>query len=72
MRPKFEYLNSDVEHYIDECIHSERNRRILKRKLIDDITFETLAEELHLSVTTVKTVVKKGVNDIYKYIRKPS
>ena len=69
MKKDFKYFNKDVEYYIDQCIHSERDRKILKRKLIDGITFERLAEEFALSVTTVKTVVRKGVNEIYLYIK---
>ena len=50
---------SEVEHLIDEWIFSERNRKIAKRKLIDDITFEALAEEFDLSVQQVKKIVYK-------------
>lgn len=38
--------NSEIEHLIDEWIHSERDRRILKRRLIDGICYEPLAEEM--------------------------
>lgn len=69
MKIKFEYSNTDIEHYIDEYIHSERDRRILKRKLIDGLTYEALAEEFNLSVTTVKKIVPKGIDTILKYIK---
>ena len=72
VKRKFEYSNSDIDHYIDEYIHSERDRRILKRKLIDGITHEALAEEFDLSVTTVKTIVRKGIETLLKYIERPS
>ena len=72
MRRDFEYSNSDIDHYIDEYIHSERNRRILKRKLIDGITYEALAEEFDLSVTSVKKIVLKGMDTLLKYIKRPS
>ena len=42
---------------IDEWIFSERNRNLAKRKLIDGITFEQLAEEFKLSVTRTKSIV---------------
>jgi len=42
---------------IDEYVPHERNRNILKRKLIDDITFEKIAEEYELSVRQVKYIV---------------
>lgn len=72
MRKEFEYSNSDIDHYIDEYIHSERNRRILKRKLIDGITYEALAEEFDLSVTSVKKIVLKGMDTLLKFIKRPS
>ena len=31
------YTNSDISRVIDEYIHSERNRQILKRRYIDGI-----------------------------------
>lgn len=68
---KFEYLNDEIEYFIDQCVHSERDRKILKRKLIDGITFEALAEEFHLSVSRVKIIVRDNVNTLSKYI-KPS
>lgn len=55
----FKIPTSEVEHLIDEWIFSERNRKIAKRKIIDDITFEALAEEFELSVQQVKKIVYK-------------
>lgn len=44
----------------DDRIHSERDRKMLKRRLIDGICYEPLAEEFELSVRQVKNVVYKG------------
>lgn len=54
-----EYTNSQISAVIDEYIHSERDRRILKRRFIDGICFEPLAEEEKLSVRQVKNIVYK-------------
>ena len=35
-----EYTNSEVSAVIDEVIHSERDRKLLKRRLIDGICYE--------------------------------
>jgi hypothetical protein len=51
---------SELSYLIDEWIFNERNRKIVKRKLIDGITFERLAEEFDLSVQQVKTIVYKS------------
>ena len=58
-----EYKNSDIANLIDEYIHSERDRAILKRRYIDGICYEKLAEEFDLSVRHVKNIVYK-----YDYI----
>lgn len=60
-----EYTNSKISWLIDEHIHSERDRKILKRRMIDGICFEPLAEEFGLSVRRVKDIVYKGQKKIY-------
>lgn len=62
------YLNSDMSWIIDELIHSERNRKVIKRRLIDGVLFEPLAEEFKLSVRQVKNIVYKAEKEIYQYI----
>ena len=56
---EFKISVSQVEYLIDEWVFSERNRKIVKRKLIDGLTFERVAEEFGLSVQQVKTIVYK-------------
>ena len=51
---------SQLQYLIDEWIKSERDRKILKRRLIDGITFEKLAEEFELSVRQTKNIVYKS------------
>ena len=63
-----EYSNSQIREIIAEYIHSERDRKILERRLIDGITFERLAEEFELSVRRTKTVVYQGQAQIFKHI----
>ena len=45
-----EYKNSDISYLIDEYIHKERDRKILKRRLVDGICNERIAEEFDLSL----------------------
>jgi DNA-directed RNA polymerase sigma subunit (sigma70/sigma32) len=59
---------SAIEYTIDEWIFNERNRAILKRKLLDGITFERLAEEFDLSTQQVKTIVCKGRRIIQSHL----
>lgn len=59
---EFEYTNSQIRNIIEEKIHSERDREIMKRRLIDGITYEKLSEEFSLSVTQIKNICYKNIN----------
>lgn len=59
------YTNSEIIESIQELIHSERDRNILKRRLVDGITYEKLAEEFDLSVAQIKRIVYKCENIIF-------
>ena len=54
-----EHSRTELIAIIDEWIFHERNRAIIKRKLLDGVTFEKLAEEFDLSTQQVKTIVYK-------------
>lgn len=60
-----DYTNSEICEIIDEHVHNARNRAILKRRLIDGICFEPLAEEFELSVRQVKNIVYKEEQHIF-------
>lgn len=64
-----DYTNSQISHLIDEHIHSERDRAILKRRLIDGVLYEPLAEEFGLSVAQTKNIVYKLQNKIFKFLQ---
>jgi DNA-directed RNA polymerase specialized sigma24 family protein len=53
---------------IEEWIHSERDRGILVRRLIDGITFERLAEEFDMSVRQIKNIVYKAEQEIFLHL----
>lgn len=60
---------SEISHLIDEWIFSERDRKILKRRLLDGICYEPLAEEFDMSVRQIKNIVYKGEDKIFKHIK---
>lgn len=60
-----EYSRSQLEALIDEWIHSERDRKIIKRRLLDGILYEPLAEEFGLSVRQVKNIVYKQQDRLF-------
>ena len=61
-----EYKASDVMKAIDEYVHNERNRHLLKRRLLDGITFDELSYEFNLSVRQVKRIVYRESEKVYK------
>lgn len=62
------YTNSQIRELIAEYIHSERDRRILERRLIDGITFERLAEEFDMSVSQMKRIIQKNSWVLFRHI----
>lgn len=56
---------SEIERLIDEWILNQRDRLILKRRLLDGITYERLAEEFDMSVRGIKNIVYKGEKRIF-------
>lgn len=52
---------AQLEAAIDDIIilqtHAQRNRAILKRRLIDGLTHEQLAEEFDLSVQAIRKIL---------------
>lgn len=61
--------NSEISKCIDEWVKSERDRRILKRRLIDGICYEPLAEEFDLSVRQVKNIVYKSESKLFYHMK---
>lgn len=59
---------SEWEKLIDEWVFSERDRHILKLRLLDGLTFEALAEAVDMSVRQVKNIVYKRERQLYKHI----
>jgi len=70
MENMINYTNSEIAEAIDECIHSERDRQILKRRLIDGVCFEPLAEEFEISVRQVKRIVYLNQEKVFKHLAK--
>ena len=63
-----EYSNSQAREVIREFIHSERDRRILERRLIDGVVFERLAEEFEMSPRQIRTIVHRNETILFKHI----
>ena len=66
---RLEYTNSMIRELIAEHIHSERDRNILCRRLIDGVVFEKLAEEFEMSPRQIRTIVHKNETILFRFVR---
>ena len=55
----YDLSRTEIENLIDEWILSQRDRQLMKRRLIDGVTIEALAEEVGMSPRQVHRIVKK-------------
>ena len=62
-----DYTNSQIKALIMEHIHSQRDRKILYRRLVDGITYERLAEEFNLSPSQIKRIIYKSEQIIFQH-----
>ena len=60
---------SEWEHLIDEWILNEKDRAILKRRLLDGLTFEQLANEFNYSSQNIQRIIYKGTAKLFKKIK---
>ena len=61
---RFNLSNSEVCYLIDQWIRNERDRAILKDRLINGLTFELLAEKHDMSVRQTKNIVYKSMEKL--------
>lgn len=66
-RIAFERMQAKDERN-DKWIHSERDRRILKRRLIDGICYEPLAAEFDISVRQMKNIIYQAEAKLFKHL----
>ena len=68
VRPMKEYSRSELSSAIDEWILNEKHRNILKRRLLDGICFEPLAEEFDMSPRQIKRIVYKSQEKLFRHL----
>ena len=64
-----EYTNSQIRNLIAEHIHSECDRRILERRLIDGRTIEQLAEETEMSPRQIWNIIRKNESVLFRHVK---
>lgn len=58
--------NYEIAEAIDRYVRGERSRQILKRRILDEICYEPLAEEFDISVSQLKRIIYKAQEQLYK------
>lgn len=53
---------------IDQYIFNEVHRKILKRRLLDGITYNQLAEEFNYSVPQIKTIIYRSQDRLFRHL----
>ena len=65
---RFDISNSEIDYLIDQWIRNERDRAILKDRLINGMTFERLAEKHAMSVRQIQNIVYKSMDRLVSKI----
>lgn len=63
------HINEVIDEYINyvNCgVNAERNREIIRRRLIDGVLFEPLAEEFNISVDQCQEIVAKTRKIVFR------
>ena len=63
-----EYSNSQIRVIIAEYIHDEKHRKLMCRRMIDNVTLERLAEEFQMSVSQVKRIIWKNSEIVFRHL----
>lgn len=63
-----EHGRADYERAINDWVLGERDRKVLKRKYLDAITNEAIAEEIDISPKTVQNIVNKWRDTIARHL----
>lgn len=65
---EYDLSKEQVLELIDSYIFHERNRQILRRRLLDGVGYEDLSEEFCLSVNQVKSVCYTAIQKLSSHI----
>ena len=65
-----DYSRTEIETAINEWILNEKHRHVLKYRLIDGYTYETIAEIEDMSVAQIKRIVYKSQEKLFRHLPK--
>lgn len=61
--------NSELASLIDEWVRGERDREMLKDRLINGMLYEPLAEKYNLSVRATQNIIYKASEQLFKHVK---
>lgn len=66
-----EYSTDEMSTIIDQYIHHERNRKILKLRYLDGLTYEKIAEhpEIDLTRNQVRNIIYKSQAVLLRHLK---
>lgn len=62
------YSNTEFIKWINEYIHSERDREILVERFVNGLTFAELSDKFYLSERQIKRIVKKADSFLLRFL----
>lgn len=65
-----DYSRTEITEAIDEWILNEKHRAVLKSRLIDGLTYESLGELYDMSVAQIKRIVYKNQEKLFRHLPK--
>ena len=67
---KVDYVpNSELSAAIDEYVKGSNNRKIMKDRYIDYLTFQQLADRYNYTVRQIQYIVHKCETQLFKHLK---
>ena len=63
-----DYSRTEIENAVEEWILNKKHREILKARLIDGLTYDSLAETFDMSPRQIKRIVYKSEEILFRHI----
>lgn len=68
MKRSLSVSRSEAESLINEWIFNARDRDILRRRILDGLTFDELSEEFNLSTQRAKVIVYQSLDILSRHL----
>lgn len=66
--PYSERARDEIDEAITQWIHKDRDRQVLRLKLLDGLTYEEVAERMDMSPKGVQKIVYRSEDKLFKHL----